>query len=110
MAQLQGDARLLRARGDFLRIALNQNQITNGARPYPRLSASSPILPDSVLGNVTNIASLGYSRYTGVWVTLSQRFAHGVQFNGSYTWSKSRDTNSLQLDQRAAPGQHEHRR
>ena len=83
------------SKGDFLRIALNQNQITNGARPYPRLSASSPILPDSALGNVTNIASLGYSRYTGVWVTLSQRFAHGVQFNGSYTWSKSKDTNSL---------------
>ena len=83
------------SKGDFLRIALNQNQITNGVRPYPRLSATSPILPDSALGNVTNIASLGYSRYNGVWVTLNQRFAHGVQFNGSYTWSKSKDTNSL---------------
>ncbi len=83
------------SKGDSLRIALNQNQVTNGARPYPRLSATSPILPNSTLGNVTNIASLGYSRYNGVWVTLGQRFSHGVQFNGSYTWSKSKDTNSL---------------
>jgi hypothetical protein len=83
------------SRGDFLRIALNQNQITNGVRPYPRLAATSPILPDSALGNVTNVASRGYSRYNGVWVALNQRFAHGVQLNGSYTWSKSKDTNSL---------------
>jgi hypothetical protein len=83
------------SKGDFLRIALNQNQITNGVRPYPRLSASSPILPGSALGNITNIASHGYSRYNGVWVTLNQRISHGLQFNGSYTWSKSKDTNSL---------------
>jgi hypothetical protein len=83
------------SKGDFLRIALNQNQITNGVRPYPRLSATSPILPGSALGNVTNIASRGYSRYNGVWVALNQRFTHGLQFSGSYTWSKSRDTNSL---------------
>ncbi|PYQ08502.1 MAG: hypothetical protein DMF82_01310 [Acidobacteria bacterium] len=83
------------SKGDDLRIALNQNQITNGARPYPRLSASGPILPNSPLGNVISIASKGYSHYDGVWVTLSQRFSHGLQFNGSYTWSKSKDTNSL---------------
>ncbi len=83
------------SKGDFLRIALNQNQITNGVRPYPRLSASSPILPNSPLGNITNIASRGYSRYSGVWVALNQRLSHGLQFNGSYTWSKSKDTNSL---------------
>jgi len=81
--------------GDNLRITLNQNQVTSGARPYPRLSARSPILPNSALGNVLSIASKGYSHYDGVWVTLSQRFSHGLQFNGSYTWSKSKDTNSL---------------
>ncbi len=83
------------SKGDFLRIALNQNQVTNGARPYPRLAASSPVLPGAALGNITNIASKGYSRYNGVWVTANQRFAHGLQFNGSYTWSKSKDTNSI---------------
>jgi hypothetical protein len=83
------------SKGDFLRIALNQNQVTNGARPFPRLSASSPILPGAALANITSIASRGYSRYNGVWVTANQRFAHGLQFNGSYTWSKSKDTNSI---------------
>jgi hypothetical protein len=90
------------SKGDYLRIALNQNQCAlsplgcvNANRPYPRLAATSPILPNSPIGNITNIASKGWSRYNGVWVTLNQRFAHGVQLNGSYTWSKSKDTNSL---------------
>jgi hypothetical protein len=83
------------SKGDFLRLTVNQNQPTSGVRPYPRLSATSPILPNSVLGNITNVASRSYSRYNGVWITLTQRFSHGLQFNGSYTWSKSKDTNSL---------------
>ena len=83
------------SKGDTLRITLNDNQVTNGARPYPRLSTSSPIFPNSPLGNILSVASKGYSHYDGVWVTLNQRFSHGLQFNGSYTWSKSKDTNSL---------------
>ncbi len=83
------------SKGEHLRVSRNVNQFTNGVRPYPRLSASSPILPNSALGNITEVTSLGYSRYNGVWVTLNQRFSAGLQFNGSYTWSKSKDTNSL---------------
>jgi len=83
------------SKGDHLRAQRNVNQITNGVRPYPRLSTSSPILPNSAVGNIIEVSSLGYSRYNGVWVSLNQRFSHGLQFNGSYTWSKSKDTNSV---------------
>jgi hypothetical protein len=85
------------SKGDHLRVSRNLNQIgvPSGTRPYPRLSASSPILPGSAVGNITEVTSLGYSRYNGLWVTFNQRFSRGLQFNGSYTLSKSKDTNSL---------------
>jgi hypothetical protein len=83
------------SKGDHLRLSRNINQFVNGVRPFPRLSASSPVLPGSALGNITEITSLGYSRYDALWVQLTRRFSGGLQFNGSYTLSKSRDTNSL---------------
>jgi hypothetical protein len=83
------------SKGDHLRVSRNLNQFVNGVRPYPRLSATSPILPGSAVGNITEVTSLGYSRYNGAWVTLNQRFSRGLQVNASYTLSKSKDTNSL---------------
>jgi hypothetical protein len=83
------------SKGDRLRVSRNLNQFVNGVRPHPRLSASSPILPGATVGNISEVTSLGYSRYNGVWLTLNQRFSRGLQFNGSYTWSRSKDTNSL---------------
>jgi carboxypeptidase family protein/TonB-dependent receptor-like protein len=83
------------SKGDHLRISRNLNQFLNGVRPYPRLSASSPILPGSALGNITEVTSIGYSRYNALWITLNRRFSRGLQLNGSYTLSKSKDTNSL---------------
>ena len=88
------------SKGEHLRVSRNLNQLVGTARPFPRLSTSSPIYPNSALGNISEVTSLGYSRYNGVWVTLNQRFSHGVQLNGSYTWSRSKDTNSLN----SAPG------
>src|SRR6185503_16985146 len=81
--------------GDRLRITRNLNQFVNGVRPFPRLSATSPILPGGALGNITETASLGWSNYKGLWLTANQRPAKGLQFNASYTLSKSTDTNSL---------------
>jgi hypothetical protein len=83
------------SKGDHLRVSRNLNQFVDGVRPYPRLSTSSPILPGSTLGNITAITSSGRSRYDGLWVSVNQRFSGGLQFNGSYTLSRSRDTNSL---------------
>jgi hypothetical protein len=83
------------SKGDHLRVSRNINQFVNGVRPFPRLSASSPILPGNALGNITEVTSLGYSRYNALWVQLTKRFSTGLQFNGSYTLSQSKDTNSL---------------
>jgi hypothetical protein len=83
------------SKGEHLRVSRNANQLENGVRPVPRLAASSPILPGSAIGNVTEITSLGFSRYNALWVALNQRFSRGLQFNASYTLSKSKDTNSL---------------
>jgi hypothetical protein len=83
--------------GDRQRIPINLNQfVTPGgtARPYARLSASSPILPGATLGNITEQTSLGWSDYKGLWVTANRRMTHGLQLSGSYTLSKSTDTNS----------------
>jgi hypothetical protein len=83
------------SRGDHLRLARNLNQFVNGVRPYPRLAADSPIQPGAALGNITTISALGKSWYNALWVTANKRLARGLQFNGSYTLSKSEDYNSL---------------
>ena len=81
--------------GVHLRLALNQNQPINGVRPYAALSAQSPYDPSKGLGNITEYDSIGSSHYNALWATLTRRFANGLDFNTSYTWSKSMDLNSL---------------
>ena len=83
------------SKGDRLRITRNVNQFVNGVRPFPTLSQSSPILPGGALGNITETDSLGWSHYKGLWLTANERPFKGLQFNASYTLSKSTDTNSL---------------
>src|SRR5205085_2620832 len=56
---------------------------------------SSPIMPGSAVGNITQIESTGNSSYNALWVTAEKRLSRGWQFNTSYTWSKSIDYNSL---------------
>jgi hypothetical protein len=83
------------SKGTHLQITRNINQILpNGARPFPRLSASSAILPNTNLANITQRESGGNSSYNALWVTANKRFAQGLQFNASYTFSKSIDYNS----------------
>jgi hypothetical protein len=83
------------SKGEHLRILHNLNQLNNGVRPFPRLAADSPIRPGATLGNINEGTSLGRSRYDGLWITLNKRFSGGLQLNGSYTLSKSKDTNSI---------------
>lgn len=83
------------SKGTHLRISRNINQFVNGARPFTRLSTGSPILPNSALGNITEISSGGNSSYNALWVTGNKRLSQGLQFNASYTFSKSIDYNSL---------------
>ena len=83
------------SRGKDLRITRNINQPVNGVRPFGSLSSTSPILPNSPLGNIMQVESSGFSRYNALWLSLTKRQSRGVQFDASYTWSKSLDTNSL---------------
>ena len=83
--------------GDRQRIPINLNQFTvpgGTVRPYPRLSLTSSILPGASLGNITEPTSLGWSNYKGLWITANRRLSRGLQLQGSYTLSKSTDTNS----------------
>ena len=83
------------SRGSNLRISRNINQPVNGVRPYPALSADSPIRPGAALGNITQVESTGYSTYHALWLTATKRLSRGLLFDASYTLSKSLDTNSL---------------
>src|ERR1041385_3019505 len=51
------------SKGSDLRIPRNVNQFVNGVRPFPTVAASSPILPGTPLGNITEIDALGVSHY-----------------------------------------------
>jgi hypothetical protein len=83
-------------KGTHLRIQRNINQFrADGTRPFPTLSASSPIRPGAALGNIFENDSAGNSNYNALWVTANKRFSRGFQFNASYTFSKSIDYNSL---------------
>ncbi len=82
-------------KGTRLRLARNINQPINGVRPFTRLSASDPFLPNAVLNNIVQIESTGNSSYNALWLTANKRFGRGFQFNASYTFSKSIDYNSL---------------
>ncbi len=83
------------SKGTHLILRRNINQPVNGVRPFPALSESSPILPGTPLGNITEVGSSGNSSYNALWMAASRRLARGVQFNASYTWSKSIDYNSF---------------
>jgi hypothetical protein len=83
------------SRGQNLRIGRNLNQPIDGVRPFTALSADSPILPGTMLSNIMQNESTGFSSYRALWVSATKRLSRGVQFDTSYTWSRSRDTNSL---------------
>jgi hypothetical protein len=81
------------SKGTHLRISRNQNQPVAGVRPFTALGGT--ILPGKGIGNVPEVDSSGNSSYNALWVTLNKRTSHGLQFNASYTLSKSIDYNSL---------------
>lgn len=83
--------------GRHLRAQTNQNQPNAaGVRPFPVLSASSPIDPSvSSASNIGQINDVGQSSYNALWLVATKNVGSGLQFNMNYTWSKSLDTNSL---------------
>jgi hypothetical protein len=83
------------SKGSHLIVRRNINQPIDGVRPFPKLSGASSILPGASLGNITQVESAGNSSYNALWITATQRLTRGLQFNASYTWSKSLDYNSF---------------
>ncbi len=59
----------------------------NGAYYYP----SGAALSNKNVWNTTHWFSQGISSYHGLEVDVNRRFAHGLQFRGVYTFSKSLD-------------------
>jgi hypothetical protein len=97
--QLAGDFGLMvgyfGSKGTHLNIIRNLDQPINGVKPFTALSASSPIFPGRAIGaTILTQDSGGNSNYNGLWLTATKRFSKGLQFNTSYTWSKSIDYNS----------------
>ena len=87
------------SKGTHLRQSRNLNQaFFNSAlvstRPFPALSATSPISPGVPLLNITEREGTGISNYNALWVTATKRLSKGLQFNASYTFSKSTDYGS----------------
>jgi len=87
------------SQGRHLRLNRNINQwvyasptATTGTRPYP----TAKMLDGSVrsLGNITYNDSVGMSNYNALWLTLRKSLRGGLQFNTTYTYSKSMDENS----------------
>src|SRR2546426_5552237 len=92
------------SKGTHLRIARNTNQCNltgNGClssasnRPFTKVSPSSAIDPGVALRNIIQVSSEANSSYNALWITANKRLSHGLQFNASYTFSKSIDNNSL---------------
>jgi hypothetical protein len=87
------------SKGTHLRLTRNLNQTflnaaLNPVRPFPRLSPTSPIGANVPLLNITFREGTGNSNYNALWVTGNKRLGKGLQFNASYTFSKSIDYNS----------------
>ena len=87
------------SKGTHLRLTRNPNQTflnaaLNPVRPYPTVSSNSPIAPNVPMLNITFREGTGDSSYNALWVTANKRLARGLQFNASYTFSKSIDYNS----------------
>jgi hypothetical protein len=82
------------SKSTHLQITRNLNQFINGVRPFVRLSSASPISANTGLTNITQRESGGNANYNGLWLTANKRFARGLSFNTSYTFSKSIDYNS----------------
>ncbi len=82
------------SKGSDLNIERNYNQPINGVRPYTTLSASSPIDPGLPLSNILIYESVGNSSYNGLWIELEKHLSKGFLVKTSYTYSKSIDDNS----------------
>lgn len=92
-------------KGTHLENDINANQTTqlgqvgtgatNTHLPFQRLSPNSPNFGSAagtpLASSITERQSGSNSNYNALWLSATQRMSHGLQFNGSYTWSHSLD-------------------
>ncbi|HEV2177002.1 MAG TPA: carboxypeptidase regulatory-like domain-containing protein [Terriglobia bacterium] len=50
--------------------------------------------PGNIFGSIGNVATVGNSNYNAFQASLNRHFAHGLQFQAAYTWSRSMDNGS----------------
>jgi len=89
------------SQGRHLRLNRNINQLvyapgaTTGTRPYPKTLVASPgVAAGTPLSNITYNDYAGMSNYNALWVTARKALRGGLEFNTTYTYSKSMDENS----------------
>jgi hypothetical protein len=62
-----------------------------------QVTRANLLRPNPTMGTIANPTAQGYnSSYNALQVQLVKRFAHGVQFNANYTFSKSLDNSSCE--------------
>ncbi|HKQ74561.1 MAG TPA: carboxypeptidase regulatory-like domain-containing protein [Blastocatellia bacterium] len=74
------------SKSTHLRISRNLNPILDQLTRARRFSG---------FGNITEITGAGNANYNALWITGNKRLGRGLQFNASYTLSRSIDYNSL---------------
>lgn len=96
------------SKGTHLRILRNINRPAgpNKGQPTPFATLNSsatfpcpvaavpPVRTCPTLGVISTVDSASNSSYNALWITANKRLSHGLQFNASYTFSKSIDENS----------------
>lgn len=95
------------SQGRHLRLNRNINQLTyapgatTGVRPYPKTLVTGPgygghpgVPAGTALGNITYNDYAGMSNYNALWLTVRKSMHNGLEFNTTYTYSKSMDQNS----------------
>ena len=73
----------------------------NQANPQPTATSTLSLQarrPIPSYGAISWYDPAGFSSYNGLQLKLDRRFANGLQFLNSFTWSKAIDTNAQTLD------------
>jgi hypothetical protein len=85
------------SQGRHLRLIGDYNQGIGGKRPiatFTSVNASGQPVP-AAGGAMTIQQATSNSNYNGMWLSAEKRFAKGLTFKSSFTWSKSIDNNSV---------------
>jgi hypothetical protein len=85
------------SQGRHLRLYGDYNEGIGGKRPIATVTTVNALgqTVTGAGGSMTIQESVSNSNYNGMWLSAEKRFAKGLTFNASYTYSKSIDNNSV---------------